>query len=805
MARVLKFVLIGIVGLVVLVFGALAIATTLIDPNDYRDQITKAVKEKTGRDLALGNIDLSIFPWLNIQLDDVSFSNAPGFGDKAMAEASSAAVGVKVLPLILERKLAVGTVTLTGLKLDLAKDAKGKSNWDDLITPADGAAPEEPEKDDKGQAVKLEDINVAGIELKDAYVSYRDAQTKQAYRIEKLNLKTGTLRPGEPVDIDASMSAFSDADKLSADLELVATVLADLVAQNASVKNLELSVNAKGADLDASAKMVGHIVANLETQVVNVEGFKLDFDTKTKDMSAKGTASAKIYANLSTQLFDVSQLIIDADASGASIPGGKQALKASGDALYNGAEGSMKFSDGKVHAAGLNVSTSISGKGLNSDTPSLSGPITVAQFSPRQLLKTLGQDEIKTSDPNVLAAASLSAQYSGSFSAARFDDIKMQLDDTHVSGRFAVRDFASQALEFALKADQINVDRYTADDESKPASPPSKSGSKDLNETEIPLSALDNLNASGTIDVGELKLKGATLKDVRVKIDGPKGSAKVVNLDAKAYGGKITTNTKIAPGGKPSYALNTSLSTMQMAPMLQHFVGKDFLSGLGTIKLDLNSAGNTVGDVRRSLNGDVALNFENGAVKGFNLGQLLRKSQAALRGESFSQTEPQETDFSTISFAAKIVNGVLQSDQLNAQSPLFRLAGQGKIDLVNETIDYLASPTVVGTSKGQGGKGLEQLAGLTIPIKLTGSLYAPSYKLDLKTALQQKAGQELKNRVADKLLGKNVLGEAAEGEAAPEVSEEALKAKAAEKINKELGRGLNKLFGGSKKSEPAQE
>ena len=111
----------------------------------------------------------------------------------------------------------------------------------------------------------------------------------------------------------------------------------------------------------------------------------------------------------------------------------------------------------------------------------------------------------------------------------------------------------------------------------------------------------------------------------------------------------------------------------------------------------------------------------------------------------------------------------------------------------------------MGSSKGQGGKGLEELAGLTIPIKLTGSLYSPSYKLDLKSALQQKAGQELKDKVAEKLLGKTGLGDGADGEEATPITQEDLKAKAAEKLNKELGRGLNKLFGGGKKAEPEPE
>ncbi len=804
MARLLKILLITVVALVVLVFGGLAIAAKFIDPNDYRGKITELVKKQTGRDLSLGNIELSIFPWLNVQLDDVSFSNAPGFGSQPMARIDNAAVGVQLMPLLLDRKVEVSTITLNGLDLDLAVDANGVTNWDDLIKTSEEETPAQTDSEE-GKAVDLESIDIAGVALKDANIRYRDAQTGQAYRIEKLNLDTGALQPGKPIDIEASLSAIAEAQKMSGDLTLSATVLADMVAQKASISDLSLAVTTKGDGMNASAKLEGNVAANLETQLVDVSDLKLDFDTQMADLSAKGTLTGKLKAALAEQQFEVAGLKLDADASGDAIPGGAQKLALSGNALYNGSQGTLKFNDGKIRAAGLNVSTSITGQGLNGDNPRLSGPIDVASFSPRDLLKTLGQDDIKTSDASVLSKASLSTRYSGSFNSARFEDLKLSLDDTNVTGAFAVRDFKTQALEFALKADQLNADRYTAADESKPAEKPSKSGSKELNKTEIPVKVLEGLNASGTLDVGELKLKGATLKDVRLRVDGPKNAPKVVKLDAKAYGGQISTSSKIAPGGTPSYSLNTSLSTMQMAPMLQNFMGKDFLSGLGTIKLDLNSGGTTVGDARRNLNGDVALNFENGAVKGFNLGQIVRQGQAALRGESFNAGEAKETDFSSIGFAAKIVNGVLKSDQLNAQSPLFRLAGSGEIDLVNETINYLASPTVVGSSKGQGGKGLEELAGLTIPIKLTGSLYSPSYKLDLKSALKQKAGQELKDKVAEKLLGKTGLGDGADGEEATPITQEDLKAKAAEKLNKELGRGLNKLFGGGKKAEPEPE
>ncbi|WP_420468493.1 AsmA family protein [Panacagrimonas sp.] len=832
MAKPLKIALAVIGLLIVLVFGAVLLAATFFDPNDYRDQITAQVKKQTGRDLSLGNIELSVFPWLKARVNDVRFSNAPGFGDEAMAEVKEAAVGVQVLPLLLRREVQVSTVTLDGLRLKLAKDADGKTNWDDLIE-AGKEEEEVPAEEEGGGGVKLESIDIAGVTLRDAFIDYRDATTGEAYRLENVSLDTGALRPGEPMDIKASLSAIDEMRKLSADLALSSTVLADLVAQQASLDNLSVQLSTEGeglsaildlaaqvsADLEAQVVTVqdlrldfqtamddmkadgvlaGKVLADLGNQTVNVDGLKLDFEGRMPDMNAKGALAAQVRAALDTQQFEISGLSLNADASGAAIPGGQQSVKLSGAASFDAAKGALKFTDGKIAAAGLDIKTSITGEGLMGDSPRLSGPLQVASFNPRTLLKSLGQADIPTTDPKVLSNASLSADYSGSFNSVRLDNLQLKLDDTNAAGSFAVRDFATQALEFALKVDKLDADRYLPPEASGPAEAPqpekqaAEGPSKDLNSTEIPLAVLEDLNASGTLDVTELKLKGATMRDVRLKVDGPKGAAKQIALQTKAFGGQIDTQTRIAPGAKPTYALNTSISTLQLAPVLQTFVGKDYVSGLGNIKLDLSSGGRTVGDLRKALNGDLSLNFENGAVKGFNLGQIIRRAQATLQGQKFSATEPEQTDFTSISFAAKIVDGVLKSDQLDAMSPLLRLNGNGEIDLVNETLNYLASPTVAATSKGQGGKGLEELAGLTIPIRLTGSLFAPSYKLDLQTALKQKAGDELRGKVADKLLG---------GESGEKLSDAELKAKAGEKLNKEIGRGLEKLFGGSKKKE----
>src|SRR3546814_6572948 len=145
------------------------------------------------------------------------------------------------------------------------------------------------------------------------------------------------------------------------------------------------------------------------------------------------------------------------------------------------------------------------------------------------------------------------------------------------------------------------------------------------------------------------------------------------------------------------------------------------LSGTADASADISARGTTIGALRRSLDGHIAASAKDGAVKGFNLGALIRKAQAAVAGNAnYTEDSTPETDFATISVSGTLNNGVLHSDDLSAASPLFRVGGSGDINLVDETIQYNAKPSLVESSTGQGGKDLSSLDGVTIPIRQIG-------------------------------------------------------------------------------------
>ncbi|HEY0915510.1 MAG TPA: hypothetical protein VGE22_11620, partial [Solimonas sp.] len=121
-------------------------------------------------------------------------------------------------------------------------------------------------------------------------------------------------------------------------------------------------------------------------------------------------------------------------------------------------------------------------------------------------------------------------------------------------------------------------------------------------------------------------------------------------------------------------------------------------------------------------------------------------------------------------------------------------------DLVNETINYLAKPTIVNTITGQEGKGLEQLKGIMIPIRLSGNMYKPKVSLDLKAALQQQATEKLRENLKgeeDKLKAKlgEKLGIQTQKDGKP-LDKQELK----QELNNKLG---DLLFGKKKKQEAA--
>lgn len=378
---------------------------------------------------------------------------------------------------------------------------------------------------------------------------------------------------------------------------------------------------------------------------------------------------------------------------------------------------------------------------------------------------------------------------------------KGRFDDSALEG--SVDTAQGQPLKFALKLDRLDVDRYTAGPSAAPqpvkdapstAPVAAGEGGKAAgaqgrargDAQPVDLSFAAGAPLDGRLEVGELRAAGLTLNEVSARLTGDGRSLSVAPLAARGYGGTMKGELRVDAAGQ-RVRVQQSFADIQVGPLLRDLAGKDTLEGRGSLAFDVDTRGRTVGELKRALAGKAELALRDGAIKGFNVGQILRDGQALLSGqrdESYQFRRTEQTDFSALDASFRIAGGVARNDDLALLSPLLRVGGEGLIDIGGNRIDYTLRTSVVATAEGQGGAGLEKLRGLTVPVRITGPLEAPAPQVLWSAVVGDAARRALAERLQEKLDEKR--GEGGDGGSAPATPEDALK--------EELGRRLQDLL-----------
>ncbi|MBT8040240.1 MAG: AsmA family protein [Xanthomonadales bacterium] len=238
MNRFLKWVLVLIAVVVVLVVAAAVVLPLLFDSDDLKSKISTAVNEETGRELRIdGDLNFSVFPVLALEVDRLTLGNAPGFGDAPFAEIGQARVGVAVLPL-LKREVRADEILLSGLRMNLVVKPDGTSNWADLAEDDSSSSP--PQAD---QVVSRPTPQIAGLNISDAQIEYRDEQTGLHYRLAGFDLKTGILSADSPVPIELTMVLEDIAAGTGVELDLEADARYEPETNTLSLPNVAMRLD----------------------------------------------------------------------------------------------------------------------------------------------------------------------------------------------------------------------------------------------------------------------------------------------------------------------------------------------------------------------------------------------------------------------------------------------------------------------------------------------------------------------------------------------------------------------------------
>lgn len=728
MNKLLKYGLIVLAGVIVIVLAAAGFIASTFDPNAYKPQIIQLVQEKKGRILNLpGDIKLSFFPNLGLELGALSLSEHQS--GQEFAAVDEARVSVAVIPL-LRKEVVVNEVAVKGLKANLVRFKNGRLNIDDLLA-----------REEKSEQVKFD---IAHVLVENAALTFRDEAKDARYAVSGVSLKTGRIANGVSTPVELAFSLQGNQPRIALATRLKTRLTIDLDKQQYAFEGLDLESKGEAAGIgNLVLKASGDASARPQTGEFSAQKLSLG----VTGLLGKDNLEARIEAprlQLAKERFATDKITGAVKLSSAR--GG-----ATANLILPGLEGTAQaFKSG---ALSLDVE---SRQGEQTLRAKLSSPVA-GNFEARQLNLPQLVLSVAASGPH-LPNKTISGEFkgSGAVDGARQSAqaaLAGKLAQSNIKARVSVAGFGKPALTLDADIDRLDLDALL---------PPKKAESKP--EEPLDFSFLKSLNASGAVRIGALK--GMKLKASQVRIDFKAGNGRLEAnpLSAKLYEGAMNGSLSVAAAG-PAVAVRQNLSGVSIAPLLKDLADQDRLEGRGNVTVDITAQGATVAAMKKALNGNAAVNLADGAIKGINIASTIRDAKAKLglaKGEQVvTPGKAEKTDFTELKASFAIRNGVARNADLAIKSPLLRVSGAGDINIGADTLDYLLKATVVATAGGQGGKELADLRGLTVPVKISGPLAAPQYRLDFGAMAAEAAKakveakkEEVKTRVEDKVRDK---------------------------------------------------
>ena len=399
-------------------------------------------------------------------------------------------------------------------------------------------------------------------------------------------------------------------------------------------------------------------------------------------------------------------------------------------------------------------------KGAASDLtgkPTFDLVLDVAAFSPRQLFERLGKPfPIQTADPHVLKKVALTARIKGGTTQFNLEGGKLLLDESQTDFTLAAKAFDRPDIQFDVRMDTLDLDRYLPAQEKPPADPAAQSGAgKSSGQAKGPdYEPLRRLVLDGRLAVGQLTAAKARMQNVRFEISGSKGRFQIKPLAAELYGGAANiSGTFDVRQSQPRSDLQLKLQNIAAGALIKDVAQKEIIEGSLQSDLKLTFQGDNPDRIKQTLNGGGQLSFADGALVGIDLAAMVRNVQAAF-GQGERVTEKPKTDFSEFDVPFTLRNGTFVTEATRLQSPLLRVSAKGQADLVAEQLDFRVEPSVVKTIKGQGDT--EAHEGIMVPVLVSGSFKAPRFAPDLEAiARQQVQKQIIDSGKLDEVFEKN--------------------------------------------------
>jgi AsmA protein len=293
----------------------------------------------------------------------------------------------------------------------------------------------------------------------------------------------------------------------------------------------------------------------------------------------------------------------------------------------------------------------------------------------------------------------------------------------------------------------------------------------------IDVNGLNYIDLQVRVSAAELTIGNARFTPAAIDATLASGVLKAQVSNLGAYDGNANGDLTVdVTAANPTYTMRADLTGVRALPLMQGIADFDKIDGKMQTKISVRSSGTSQRAIMSNMAGTAFVVFQDGAIKGLNVAQMIRSLTASTLS-GWQESEEKATDLSQLSASFRIDKGQAQTTDLNLVGPLVKMTGAGTIDLGTKQIGFRVEPKLVMTTEGQGR--ITDPVGLGIPVMISGPWGSPRIYPEMQGILDnpEAAYAKLKD------MGKGLFGEKGAG----------------------LGAAIGSLLGGQKGTDGGQQ
>ena len=618
---------------------------------------------------------------------------------------------------LLRREVQMSDIRIDGLALILRRDEQGRGNWENNGKPA-GAPATEPAAEPRGNEAD----------------------------------STGA-RSGMPIKLDIDSLTVNDARITYQDAQS---------GQQFSAESIQLET---GAIREGSAIPV------------KLTAF---FGSNQPLMRARSEILGELRFDLGQKRYQFEKFRLSGEASGEPLAGKTLNFSAQGELLADLDAQIAEWTGLKFSANQLRGLGDIKVRELDRE-PRISGGLSVASFNLRDFLAGLGRELPTTADANALSRVEMATRLNGSPTSFALEELTLKVDDTILTGRIAVEDFARQALRLQLKGDRLDISRYlppkatdgasaarqsevqetaqaaSAGDSPLPAAPTRHAWS---DAPVLPMDALRLLDVQATVGFDELLFDDHPFTNLDLNAQSREGLLTLQTLRGNVYDARFEANGKVdVRQALPQLSIEAQLGKLPIEKFVKLEKQESPVQGLLDLTATLTTRGNSQKTWVDNLNGKANFLLSDGLLAGADLEHYLCRAVATLNRKSLTRTSSKDTPFEALRGSLQITNGVARNPDFKASVPGLTVNGNGTLDLRVLGLDYLIGIIIEGDKRAMPDPACqvnERYVGLEWPLRCRGPLElgAKTCRIDqdgLGKITAKLAGEKLTEKLDEKL------------------------------------------------------